>query len=296
LALTGVLNFNKPPHETSFAMVSLARRLSGEKRVGHAGTLDPLATGVLLLLFGQATRISEYLLDLPKTYVATVRLGLSTDTYDAEGTVTAEADPSEITEAAIREVLPRFVGELEQLPPAHSALKVAGQPAYKLARRGGQPQLKPRRVSIYGIELLGFEPPHLTLEVHCGRGVYIRSLAHDLGRQLGCGGHVSALQRTRIGHFALADALAVKELPQALADEERGRIQTIAQALRHLPQLPLSAPEAQQLRNGLPVQLAGPEAASEGVQLAVAGSQAVAIVRFQPDTGVWQPEKVFTNG
>lgn len=295
MTLTGVLNLNKPPEETSFAMVALARRLSGEKRIGHAGTLDPLATGVLLLLFGQATRISEYLLELPKTYLVTVRLGISTDSYDAEGTPTQESNPSGVSEAMIREVLPEFVGEIQQTPPAHSAVKVAGQPAYKLARRGRELDLQPRSVNIYGIEIKGYEPPDLSLRVECGRGVYIRSLAHDLGQRLGCGGHVSRLVRTRIGHFTIEDAVAAGDLEAALSQGSSCRLQTIAEALRHLPQLPVSATEAERLRNGRPLPGEAPGSAPEGKRLAVMANDAVAIVRFQPDTNAWKPEKVFAS-
>jgi len=296
LALTGVLNLNKPPDETSFAMVSLARRLSGQKRVGHAGTLDPLATGVLLLLFGQATRISEYLLNLPKTYLVTVSLGVSTNTYDAHGSPTSEVDPSSVTEAAIRSALLEFVGEIEQVPPAHSAVKVAGQPAYKLARRGSELRLPPRRVSIYGIELRSYEPPDVMLEVQCGRGVYIRSLAHDLGQRIGCGGHVSALVRTRIGHFPLEDAVIVEELPNVLSDVGRGRIQTIPQALRHLPRLEVTPLEVERLRRGLALPAAS-SSEPDAIRLAVGqDEEAVAIVRIQADSAAWMPQKVFASG
>jgi tRNA pseudouridine55 synthase len=193
-------------------VVAFVKGRAREKRVGHAGTLDPFAEGVLPVCLGQATRIIEYLVDARKTYRAVVRLGRETDTYDHTGQVVAEADASGIDEASFRAALRRFEGEIEQIPPAFSALKRDGVPLYRLARAGEPVQVAPRRVSIYRIEPLSFVPPLTSFEVECGKGTYIRSLAHDIGRALGVGGSLDALVRTRVGPFAIERAVDIDTL------------------------------------------------------------------------------------
>ncbi|HEY5625323.1 MAG TPA: tRNA pseudouridine(55) synthase TruB, partial [Dehalococcoidia bacterium] len=183
----GILNFNKPRGRTSFSVIGLVRRGTAVRRVGHAGTLDPMAEGVLLVCIGPAVRITEYLMDLPKVYRGTVRLGIETNTYDAEGEVLATHDV-DVGEEALRQALATFSGEIEQRPPAHSAIKVGGRPAYERARRGEEIELAARNVTVYRLDLLRFDPPDVQIEVECSRGTYVRSLAHDLGQSLGCGG------------------------------------------------------------------------------------------------------------
>ncbi len=218
----GFLIVDKPSGVTSFAMVSLVRRLTGVRRVGHAGTLDPLATGVLPVAVGQAARLIEYMDAESKTYIARVRFGAATDTYDAEGAVTSTGDPVVATAEAVETLLPQFTGDIDQLPPAYSAIKVAGQPLYRYARAGEAVELKPRRVRIDRITLLSFEAPDAELEVVCGKGTYIRSLAHDLGQRLGCGAHIVALRRTSSGGFSADDATP----PEALSKlAEAGRLE-----------------------------------------------------------------------
>jgi tRNA pseudouridine55 synthase len=216
--LSGFLIVDKPVGVTSFSMVSLVRRLTGVRRVGHAGTLDPLASGVLPVAVGQATRLIEYLDDVPKTYVARVRFGVTTDTYDAEGAIMAERDASTLTSRDADRVLQEFVGEIEQRPPAYSAIKFAGKPLYRYAREGAAIEAPARTVRIERAELRAFGGGDAEIAVRCGKGTYIRSLAHDLGERLGCGAHLTALRRTRSGGFGLEDAHTPDALTAAAAD------------------------------------------------------------------------------
>jgi tRNA pseudouridine55 synthase len=216
----GFLIIDKPTGATSFSMVSLVRRLAGVRRVGHAGTLDPLASGVLPIAVGAATRLIEYLDDAPKTYAAVVRLGAATTTFDAEGEVTEARDASGIGRHEIEAALGEFVGEIEQVPPRYSALKVAGKPMYAYAREGTDVAPAARRVRIDSIRVLGYANPDLEFEVVCGKGTYIRSLAHDLGARLGCGAHLAALRRTASGGFTLEDTHAPDDLISAQARGE----------------------------------------------------------------------------
>jgi len=217
---SGFIIVDKPAGVTSFAMVSLVRRLTGVRRVGHAGTLDPLASGVLPVAVGQATRFIEYLDGESKTYVAHVRFGAATDTYDAEGLVTERGDPSAIDARRIEAALPAFTGDVEQMPPLYSALKVAGKPLYRYARAGVEVEVAPRVVHVERITLRWFEAGVAELEVRCGKGTYIRSLAHDLGRALGCPAHLAGLIRTSSGGFSIDEARTPEEL-RALANQGR---------------------------------------------------------------------------
>jgi tRNA pseudouridine55 synthase len=210
--VNGFLIVDKPAGVTSFSIVSLVRRLTGVRRVGHAGTLDPLATGVLPIAVGYATRFIEYMDDAPKTYVGSVRFGEATDTYDAEGEVTSGGDASGVTTQAIEEALAEFVGEIVQTPPLFSAIKVAGKPLYRYAREGTDVAVAPRSVHVERAALHSYAENVAEIEVRCGKGTYIRSIAHDLGQRLGCGAHLTGLRRTGSAGFTDADAL----LPDAL--------------------------------------------------------------------------------
>jgi tRNA pseudouridine55 synthase len=211
--MDGFLVLNKPRGPTSFAMVGLVRRITGIRRVGHGGTLDPAASGVLPICIGQATRMAEYLLQGTKEYRAVVHLGVSTDSYDAEGKVTTKRDASQVKRRDVERLLPRFTGPIGQVPPMHSALKRDGRRLYDLAREGIEVERGPRDVIIERLALTQWDPPFLTLDVECGHGTYIRSLAHDLGEGLGCGAHLAALTRTRVGPFHLSEAVT----PEALS-------------------------------------------------------------------------------
>lgn len=212
----GILNINKPAGMTSHDVVAIIRKISGESRVGHAGTLDPMATGVLLICLGQGTRIAEYLTEHDKKYHARIRLGVETDTYDATGTVVAETACS-VTRTELDEAISHFVGRIKQQPPAYSAIKSKGVPLYKLARQGIEVETEPRDVEIYAIEMTEFTPPDLVADVHCSKGTYIRSLAHDLGARLNCGAHLTALTRTASGQFTLDTAVTLDQLRDAFA-------------------------------------------------------------------------------
>lgn len=213
--ISGVLNVHKPAGMTSHDVVGQVRRLAHQKRVGHAGTLDPDATGVLLVCLGAATRLSDYLADEGKDYQATLALGATTTTEDASGEVLAEADASQITLADLQAVLPRFVGTILQTPPMVSAVHHQGQRLYALARQGITVEREARPVRIDSITLRDWTPGAralATLDVSCGKGTYIRTLCADVGDALGVGGHMAALQRTRVGRFALADAVPLDAL------------------------------------------------------------------------------------
>lgn len=215
--MDGIFNLNKPIGMTSHDVVARVRRLTHQRRVGHAGTLDPAASGVLPLCLGQATRVAEYLSESGKRYRATVVLGVVTDTYDAEGDVIRTA-PVDVTREEAQGALAGFLGPQMQLPPLYSAIKRAGQPLYKLARAGVEVQLQPRPVEIYTLDLIDWQPPALTVDVECSKGTYIRSLAYDLGERLGCGAHLGGLVRLRSGPFTLDESLTLEELARALED------------------------------------------------------------------------------
>lgn len=292
---SGFLIISKPSGATSFSMVSLVRRLTGVRRVGHAGTLDPLASGVLPVAVGRATRLIEYLDDEWKTYVARVRFGIATDTYDAEGETTSKSDPSALSEAQVRAALLAFVGDIEQTPPLYSALKVAGQPMYRYAREGAAVAVAARTVHVESIELRSFGGGEAEVEVVCGKGTYIRSLAHDLGQRLGCGAHLAALFRTSTGGFGIEDAHTPGELAAATAD---GRLEELLlapdRAVERRPAAIFAAEHSLDVACGRDVEFdARPEAdlcraySSEGVFLGVLRRQAAS---------AWHPEKMVGKG
>jgi tRNA pseudouridine55 synthase len=213
--MDGILNLNKPAGMTSFGVVARVKRLSGEKHCGHAGTLDPLATGVLPVCLGQATRVIEYLFAETKTYRAEVELGKSTDTYDATGMVTRTADASAVTLTDLEKALAAFRGTILQVPPMYSAVKHQGKPLYELARSGLEVERKSRPAQIFRLEISHWQPPVVTLDIDCGKGTYIRCLANDLGEALGCGANMQSLVRLRVGPFRIEEALTLPELEEA---------------------------------------------------------------------------------
>jgi len=271
--------------------VSLVRRLTGVRRVGHAGTLDPLASGVLPVAFGHATRLIEYLDDELKVYRATVRFGVTTDTYDAEGSVTTTGDASSVTAASVESALAAFVGDIEQRPPRYSALKVAGRPLYRYAREGADVEAAPRRVHVEGIELLGFGGGLAEVEVRCGKGTYIRSIAHDLGVALGCGAHLAALERTRSGGFGIDEARSPDELV-ALAGGERLEEAVLApdRAVERRPAAILGGGRSADVRSGRDV--AFEAAAGVGLCRAYSVEGAFLGVLKRAGEAQWHPEKV----
>lgn len=205
--MDGIINLDKPAGMSSAGAVAVVKRLAGGRvKAGHAGTLDPFATGVLLVLLGRATRLAERLMDEPKTYEAVMKLGAVTETLDPTSPEVVVASPAVPGRSVVEQALARFVGELRQVPPTYSALKVSGRPAYRLARRGQSVDLPARPVRVYAIELLDYRWPLLSVRVECGRGFYVRALARDAGAALGCGGYLLSLRRMRVGRFDAADA------------------------------------------------------------------------------------------
>jgi len=250
----GVLLLDKPLGLTSNDALQKARRLFSAAKGGHTGTLDPAATGLLPLCFGEATKFSADLLDADKTYEATVQLGATTDSGDAEGQVIATS-PVTVSEADVRQALPRFTGAIEQIPPMHSALKRNGRPLYELARKGIEVERAPRAVTIHALELLDFAGDRLTLRVRCSKGTYIRVLATDLGQALGCGAHLTGLRRTAVGDLDLNGAITLAEL-EALAEEARSsRLQPVDALLQSLPALAIAGEAAERFSHGNPVDL-----------------------------------------
>lgn len=295
--MNGILNLNKPSGMTSHDVVARVRRLLKIKRVGHAGTLDPLATGVLLVCIGQATRVAEYLMASPKSYRARVQLGVSTDTCDAEGAVVATVPVPELTPDDLRGALAPFVGAIQQAPPAFSAIKQDGVPLYRLARRGEAVTPPPRPVTIHRIELLSWQSPTLELAVDCDPGTYIRSLARDLGAALGCGAMLAGLVRTRSGAFTLEDALTLDALAaEVAAGRIAGALHPLRAALARLTAVPVSAAEVDALRKGQAIPCSQPPAGADRLGYAVTElGAAVAILAYDAGRNAWQPEKVFAD-
>jgi tRNA pseudouridine55 synthase len=247
--IDGVLLLDKPVGLTSNRALQQAKRLCKAKKAGHAGTLDPLASGLLLVLFGEATKFAGPFLEDDKEYRFTLRLGERTATGDAEGEI-LERRPADIGEGAVRAALPRFQGELDQVPPMYSALKSEGRPLYELAREGKTVSRRPRRIRVSRLELVAFEPPHVTLEVRCSKGTYVRTLGEDLALALGTVGHLVALRRTASGRFRVDDACTLEELP-GLAAERRARcLLGLPGLLGGLPRAELGGEEEARFRNG----------------------------------------------
>jgi tRNA pseudouridine55 synthase len=247
----GVLVVDKPPGPTSFDVVRRIKRAAGVKRIGHGGTLDPLASGVLPICVGEGTKLAAFLLDADKEYEVTVHFGVETDTYDAQGEVTARHDASGIDEARVRAALPAFTGALQQTPPAYSALKRDGRPLYDYARAGEAVELRPRAITVHELVLDRFGGPEaVVLRVRCSKGTYIRSLAHDLGRALGVGAHVAALRRTRSGPFALEAARPLDVVLAGLGSDAPLPVIPPAEALPHLPRCEADAEGTRLLEQG----------------------------------------------
>lgn len=210
-----VLLVNKPAGMTSQQLVTAVKRRLGVKKAGHAGTLDPLATGLMVVLIDKATKKAGEFVGLEKEYMVTIKLGVETETYDAQGEVVGRYGGKPVSPTLVEEAVRSFLGKIRQRPPAYSAVKIGGRPAYKLARKGIEVELKPREVEIREAEILSYSWPELRLRVGCSKGTYIRSLAHDIGEKLGIGAHVTSLVRTRVGEFRLEEARSLEEVSGA---------------------------------------------------------------------------------
>jgi tRNA pseudouridine55 synthase len=290
----GVLNVDKAAGETSFAVVNRLRRLTGAHRVGHAGTLDPLATGVLPILFESATRLAEFALRLPKTYVADIHLGYTTATDDAEAEREPIGDPSALNADDLVEALTAFSGRIMQEPPAFSAVKVEGKRAYKLARQGEDPRPKAREVEVYEVRLLEFTPGAnavARVEVRCGSGTYLRSIARDLGRRLEVGGYLGRLIRTAYGGLEIESAVQAGEL--TTAEEVRGRLLPAEVILPHMERVRLNIEQEAMVRQGRAVRVL-PEPGPGLIRAHDSTGRLVALGHADPLRRTFVPEKVLS--
>lgn len=292
----GIININKPAGMTSFRVVALVRRLSGERRVGHAGTLDPAATGVLPVCLGRATRIVEFLMDTTKTYRAEIELGIATDTGDATGQIVQKGDPVGISREALESALASFCGSIHQTPPMYSAVKYQGRPLYQLARAGITVERKSRPAKIYNLELVDWQPPVFTIEVACGKGTYIRTLASDLGQVLGCGAYLKSLARLRYGPFDIKDAVSISQVEDAFHSCSWMRLlYPVDSVLLHWPAIVVDAAVEQNIRNGRPLKLVqdfGGAATANRCRVYTLDGCFLGVLRFNPERAEWEPEKV----
>jgi tRNA pseudouridine55 synthase len=248
---SGILSVEKGPGVTSFQVVAHLRRILGAPRIGHGGTLDPAATGVLPILIGEATKLTPYLVDLDKEYLATVRLGITTTTQDLTGAVLETRPVPRLDGPAVEAALGRFVGVISQVPPMYSALRRGGRRLYELAREGQSIEREPRQVTVHALVLEALELPDLRIRVRCGKGTYIRTLAADLGAALSCGGALAGLIRTRVGPYALSDALRWGEVRDARPGPSLWEhVQPCDSALVSFPAVRLESPEAEKFVHG----------------------------------------------
>ena len=297
----GFINLYKPVGITSMEVLRRVKRITGQKqKVGHGGTMDPLARGVLPVCFGQATRLMDYLVSGAKRYVMDIRLGESTTTYDSEGEITATRSTDGISRTDIESALENFIGTVDQVPPMYSAVKVGGQRLYKLARAGIEVERQPRSVEIHGIRITGLELPELTLDVECGRGVYMRSLAHDLGDVLGCGGHVTDLERRSCAGFSSDDGVTLEQLEEdsQSPDGWRKHLHPVDWVVRDLKTVSVGQAAEKFLRNGQPVSLGRPGVNAGYLEQFRAYNSAghfLALVRFDRSGNSWKPMKVFNS-
>lgn len=252
LPLDGVLLLDKPVGYTSNQALQEVKRLLNACKAGHTGSLDPIATGLLPLCFGEATKLSQFLIDADKRYRAVFRLGVSTTTHDAEGEITATR-PVDVRRSEVEAGLGAFVGDIEQVPPMYSAIKLAGRPLYELARAGVEVERAPRQVSVHAIRMLAFESDRLELEIDCSKGTYIRSLAHDLGERLGCGAHVAELRRLAVGGLGVERAVPLGALEAADPCVRAQQLLAPDEVLTAIPEVQLTALATHYLCQGQPV-------------------------------------------
>jgi len=290
--VSGVLVVDKPIGLTSHDVVQHIRKGTGIRRAGHTGTLDPRASGVLVVLIGPAVRLSEYVSASDKRYQATIKFGSSTDTYDIEGRITNEASVDNLDEEVFHEIINQFVGEIQQTPPPYSAVKVKGRKAYEMARKGEEVDLEPRTIHVYSLDVLEWEPPEAVIDVYCSSGTYVRSLANDLGEALGTGAHLIGLRRTKSGQFTLRDAVPLRRLKEAFdAGNWYEFLIPAAEALSDWPMVELDADQVELVRHGHRVP------AEDRIEHMVRGvseqGDLVALMELDEETMEWQPRKVF---
>lgn len=296
-AISGVLVIDKPVGMTSHDVVQAIRNGTGLRRAGHTGTLDPRASGVLVILVGPAVRLSEYVSASDKRYQAIIRLGSTTDTFDADGKFTAPSQPVNVTEEQFEAELKNFVGEITQTPPPYSAVKVGGRKAYEMAREGEEVELAPRIIQVHHLEVLEWAPPEVVIDVHCSSGTYVRSLANDLGVKLGCGAYLVGLRRTKSGRFSLRDATPLRKLQEAFhAGNWYQYLIPAAEALGDWVAVELSPDEVEAVRHGHRVKAKEADFDNEKVRGVSTQGELVALMMkaVNEDGSIeWQPKKVF---
>ena len=308
--MDGIININKPRGSTSFSVVALVKRLGKERRVGHAGTLDPMATGVLPVCLGQGTRVVEFLADAIKVYQAQIELGVVTDTYDASGSVIQRNDPSGISQEQLESALTSFRGTIQQTPPMYSAIKYKGQRLYELARAGIEVERKSRPIKIYNLDIVAWQPPVVTIKVECGKGTYIRSLAHDLGQSLGCGANLKSLIRLNYGPFDVKDAVSVPQLESTFRyGYWRYFVHPMDTVLLHWKAMVVNDTTEEVIRKGAPVTLGSNKicditsstenppstwpSAETRCRTYTLDGDFLGVLRFNLERRYWQPAKVF---
>jgi len=292
-AISGVLVVDKPVGLTSHDVVQIIRKGTNIRRAGHTGTLDPRASGVLVILLGPAVRLSEYVSASDKRYQAVLRLGMTTDTYDADGEV-MNSLPVEITEEQFVSQLNNFVGEIEQIPPPYSAVKIKGRKAYEAAREGEPIDLLPRTIQVYSLELLEWAPPEAVIDVYCSSGTYVRSLAHDLGEALGCGAYLVGLRRTKSGRFTLRDAVPLRKLKETFDNNTWYQyLIPAAEALADWESIELNQEQIELVIHGhrIPAESNAPTMA-RGIS---EQGELVALLELDAENSEWQPRKVFMS-
>ena len=296
-AISGVLVVDKPVGMTSHDVVQAIRNGTGLRRAGHTGTLDPRASGVLVILVGPAVRLSEYVSASDKRYQAIIRLGGRTDTFDSDGKMTQANQPVNVTESQFEEVLKTFIGEIEQTPPPYSAVKVQGRKAYEMARQGEDVELAPRKITVHHLEVLEWAPPEVVIDVHCSSGTYVRSLANDLGEKLGCGAYLVGLRRTKSGRFSLRDAVPLRKLQESFhAGNWYQYLIPAAEALGDWPAIELSPDDVEGVRHGHRVKAEADAVLGSRVRGVSTQGELVALMELvagEDDNPAWQPKKVF---
>lgn len=292
-AISGILVVDKPVGMTSHDVVSAVRKGTGFRRIGHTGTLDPRASGVLVILIGPAVRLSEYLVCDKKGYEAMIRFGSVSDTYDGDGNVLQTGADVPQDEEVIMAAMEKFTGDIVQIPPAYSAIKIKGQKAYDLARQGKDVKLPERHIHVYSFDFIEYNPPELIADIVCSSGTYVRSIAHDLGQALGCGAYLSGLKRTMSGKFTLRDAVPLSDLQKAF--EEGSWYQYLipaADALNEYEEIMLNMETEADILHGRRIpaepgdhQLYGKAVSEQG--------ELIALLEFIPESSEWKPKKVF---
>ena len=297
--ITGLLNINKPIGITSMDVVREIKKSTGIKKVGHGGTLDPMASGVIPIAIGTSTRLLEYILNGDKSYIATIELGRRTDTYDSEGKTVEKSDPRGISIDEILKVLSKFNGEMTQIPPMHSALKVQGKRLYELARSGTVIERPPRNVTIYEVSLEEFNTPNIVVGVRCSKGFYVRTVADDIGVLLGCGAFLSSLKRVSSGPFKIEDAMTLDQTISMILD---GNLQELildpGSCINGAQRIQLNEATETMVKHGRAIGSINESFPITDSSLAVAydnQSRFVAVLRFNEKLQEWHPEKVFNT-